>query len=276
MTFVRTSVTLSSRAGFCILLAFLTAACGHENKLYRDPARPMVTPAIANTQASRLPLDFFDQSVNLATAEVSLDGTTTTSLAILLEANAGTSPAGGFNGSGTGNRALLGLAINSPRKLSSIPGGITFDAKSISGSEKIGVSLLMDLDCTGASTRVLNATAVNLAPGTAQAAGYIRFSAAFDETRWLVSGSDITDPGNPATVLIPSSGGAVALTDLIAKFPNVCIHNATNSDDALPKGLASAGVLFTLGDPTTATLNQVFINRISVGSTVHSSADWGS
>jgi hypothetical protein len=277
MRIAKISIPFSPKIALGALLALTTAACGHENKLYRDPARPMVIPAISHTQASRLPLDFFDQSVNLAAAEVALDGVTTTSIAILLETNTSTNPPGGFNGSGTGNRAVLGLAINSPKKLSSLSGGVTFDAKSVNGAEKVGVSIVVDLDCTGtgASTRILNATPTNLAPGSAQADGYTRFSAGFDEARWLVSGSDITDPGNPATILVPASGSSVTLTDLISKFPDACVHNATNTDDALAKGLASAGVLLTVGEPTTVTLNKVFINRVTIGSTVHSNTAWG-
>ncbi len=281
MTNAQSLTPSRKKALFSALLAVTTAlttvACGHENKLYRDPDPPMVTPAIASTQpGSPLPQDFFDQSINLASSEIALDGTTTTSIAILLETKAGTSPAGGFNGSGTGHRAVLGIAINTPKKLSALTGGITFDAKTITGSEKIAVSILVDLDCTGTSTRVLTALGADLAPGTAQADSYTRFSADFTQARWLVSGSDITDPGNPATILVPGSGSPADLTALISKYPNACIHNAINADDALAKGLASAGVLLTLGTPTTTSLNQAFINRVTIGSTVHAHGDWGS
>jgi hypothetical protein len=256
------------------VLALVSAACGRTTKIYSDPAAPQIATITGNMK-NPLPAGYFDHSVNQGMVDITLDGTTATSLAIRLQIKAGTNAAGGFNGSGTGNRALLGQGTHSGKKLVDLA-NFSFDAKSVNGADALSLLLLVDLDCSGATSRVFSAAAADLAPGTSQASGYTRYSADTNEAKWHVSGAAIKDPSDNAITLVPSSGAAASLSAFLAKYPNACIFNGVNSDDGLPKTTPTAGVLLSLGSSTSIVLSTLFVNRIAIGTDVYEGLEWGS
>lgn len=265
----------------CVLLVL--GACGRETKIYPDP-HPATTSSLPTDPTitigdgrNPLPKNFFDQSVNQAKVDIAIDGVSATSTALRLQTFPTTNAAGGFNGSGTGNRALLGQAKYSQTKLSAL-GTITFDTKIATGTEGVSISLIVDLDCTATlSPRVLIADSVALAPGTSQPGGYSRMSADVSTAVWQISGASLKDPSDASIELISALGSAThsTLTSLLAKYPNACVRNLASGDDSFPKNIPTAGVIFTLGDGNTTAANSAFINRITIGSDVYDAQTWG-
>lgn len=249
----------------------MLGGCGRATKIYVDPAKP-TEPAIVG-QANRLPRKFFDQSVNLGSVTIGLDGATATSLALRFELKPGTSTDGSYNGAGQGNTALLGLAGYSGRKLSDI-GEINFDSKSTAGGERVSLQILVDLECDGvSSTKLLRADASDLGAGTPTSDGYSRISASFSESVWLASSADVSNHAS-TTVLVPATGAAVSLSGLISEYPNACLRNSLNADDRLPKNTAVSALTLALGSPSESAASIVFVRRATVDDDVFDHTSW--
>ncbi len=255
----------------------LTAACGRETKIYNDPKPDTgaqdVPPSIIIEPRS-LPTGFFDQSVNQAVVDLALDGDS--KVAVRMKTSSQTQAAGGFNGTGGGNRALLGLGKHSDLKVTELS-SITFDRKTIEGSEPLTVLLSVDLQCDGSSTRLLSADSQKLEPGaTPQADDYSRINADLALEVWSVSGQAIVDPSDATLELVSSVSDAKpkSLTKFMQAYPKACLKNAKTQDDGLPKNLTTAGILISLGTPDTKTNSTTFINRVSVGNTVYEASEW--
>jgi hypothetical protein len=255
----------------------LTAACGRETKIYDDPKPDTGTqdvPPSIIIEPHSLPNGFFDQSVNQAIVDLALDGDN--KVAVRMKTTAQTQSAGGFNGSGEGNRALLGLGKHFDSKLSELS-SISFDRKVIDGTEPLTVLLSVDLQCDGKATRLLVADEQKLETGAIpQADDYSRINAEFDQELWSVSGQAIVDPNDATVELVSSTSVAKpkSLTKFMQAYPKACVKNAKTQDDGLPKNLTTAGILISLGTPDTKTTSTTFINRISVGKTVYDASEW--
>lgn len=256
----------------------LLAGCGRDNKIYSDPIVPSgdEEPRLIDGRKS-LPPGFFDHSVNQASVEMSLDGTTDRSVAIRLITWPERNRDHAFNGSGRGNRALLGIAHYSGRKLSEI-GNISFDAKLIVPAHNVELLLVTDLYCDGSDIRVLIADADALSSFDFDLAGdgYIRYRAGLNDQKWKALDNPIMDPENPAIELIPDASGldAADLTALIDAYPNACIRNSVTKESEMPRELPVSGVLFSLGHNMHIDYAGAFIRRIEIGTDVYDSSDW--
>ncbi len=263
-----TTLIRFAAATSAVALIAMNVACSRETSVYTDPKAPAsVTPVSTDTRAY-LPKEFYGQSVNRATVEIQPDGVTANSKALRFQTVSGTSDVGGFNGSGTGNRAILGLGSLHGTPVSQAE-PVTFDAKTFTGAEAIGVSLQIDLACDAAQIHVLSAAGSAIASETTSSSGdgYTRFSASIASSIWLARTAPILDPDN-ASILVPTSGTPVSLSALLAKYPAACLKNAATTAGDLPKGIPTAAVLWTLGQDSTTTLNSTFIRRLTVGSQV--------
>lgn len=241
--------------------------CARETSVYSDPSAPVaVTPV--STGGNALPTNFYNQSVNRASVEIQPDGVSADSKALKFHTSSGTNDAGGFNGSGLGNRAILGLGSWHARPVSQAE-PISFDAQSFAGSEAISVSLQIDLKCDGSETRVVSAsgTAIAAEATSSSGDGYTRFTASLAKPLWMASGNPILS-ADANSAIVPSSGSRVSLTALLSEYPSACLRNASTSAAELPKGIPTAAVLWTLGQDSTSNVNTVFARRFSVGSEV--------
>ncbi len=251
-----------------LTLIVTNVACSRETSVYSDPKSPaLVTPVSTDTRAY-LPKDFYGQSVNRATVEIQPDGTSSSSKALRFQVASGTNDVGGFNGSGVGSRAILGLgSFHGTPVAQAEP--VTFDAKNFAGAEAIGISLQIDLSCDAVHIHVVTASgaAVAAEPNSSTGDGYTRFSASTNRAIWLAPNGPIVDPAT-STILVPASGAPVTLADLLAKYPAACQKNAATGAEELPKGIPTAPVLGTLGRDSTTTLNSTYVRRLSVGSQV--------
>lgn len=256
----------------------LLAGCGRDNKIYSDPIEPSgdEEPRLIDGRKS-LPTGFFDHSVNQASAEMALDGTTERSVAIRLITWPETNHYYAFNGSGGGNRALLGIARYSGHKLSEI-GSISFDAKILEPSHKVEVLLVADLHCDGSDIRVLIADADALESSDVDDVGdgYFRYRAGINDPKWKALDDSIMDPENLTTELVPWDGGleTADLTALIDAYPNACIRNSVTNESEMPRALPVSGILFSLGHRFHTYYAGAFIRRIEIGADVYDSSDW--
>jgi hypothetical protein len=256
-------------------LSLVLGGCGRATKIYPDGSGTVGVLPIQIDDPIVLPSGFYDQSVNHARVDLALDGASETSIALRLQTNATSNPAGGYNGSGTGNRALLGVAEQNGSLLSAI-GAITFDAKSVNGTEGVAVLIQADLACDGQQLHVLEASSSALQPGLSIGNGYVRYQAGIGQNVWTSAGAAISHSGNPSITLVPdkSSTTPVSLSALLAQFPGACLKNASTGNADLPKNVPTAAVLFALGTPSTNTYNTVLINRITIGTDVYEELHW--
>lgn len=249
--------------GFCLIFG---VACSRETTVYSDPVAALPVTPISTDGRTSLPKDFYAQSVNQATAELQPDGISATSKAIRFQTSASTNVSGGFNGSGLGNRALLGLGSWHARPVGQAE-PITFDARVFTGTENIGVNLQVDLKCDGTDIRVLNASgsAIGSQASSAVGDGYSRFTASQSAPIWLSPTSPILDG---VTTLVPATGTPVSLTALFTKYSAACLKNAATTAIDLPRGIPTAAILWSLGNDSTTSLNSTFVRRLTVGSEV--------
>lgn len=246
--------------------------CGRETKIYTDPAPVVTTPETPATRNGRsvLPEDFYDHSVNRGQVDIALDGAEGDSIALRLLTRPGSNDAGSFNGSGQGNRAILGVSSYDNNSLSSIS-AISFDAKNFMGTEQVSVLILVDMTCNDSAPRIFSINGSAISSVTDVDNGYKRYRITLTDESWQVSGSALMDPDNSAVTLVPSTSDPTraSLSALLSKYPNACLRNAATSDDSLPKGAPTSAVLFALGDPSTTSANGVFINRLTIGDDVY-------
>lgn len=248
----------------CLLASVV--GCSRETKVYSDPAAA-VAPVSTDGRAF-LPKDFYNQSVNQAAVELQPDGVSSTSKALRFQTSRGANAAGGFNGSGVGNRAIVGIGSWSNRPVSQAE-PISFDAKNFAGAESVGANLQIDLTCDGVTLKVVNASGADIGfqSHTTAADGYTRFTASTLAAIWLSPTGAILDPTTSA-VLVPASGTPVSLSALLAKFPAACLKNAVTGAVDLAKGIPTAGILLSLGSDSTTTNNSTFVRRLTIGSEV--------
>ncbi|MBN8542003.1 MAG: hypothetical protein J0L82_16540 [Deltaproteobacteria bacterium] len=253
------------------LLGPVTISCSRETSVYSDPS-PVAGPITpATTQpSSKLPEQFFDQSINLARATLQPDGFSADGKVIELKTLAGTSATGSFNGPGQGNKALLGLDFWKVPVQQIEP--LTFDSKVLAGTESIGLALQIDLLCDGTSLKHLVALGadVSLQSTPPDSDGFSRHTVSIHDSIWSAD-SEITPSAilNPDdnSVLVPALGnGKSSLTDLLLRYPAACVRNGSVPGSELPLGVPTAAIQWTLGRATTTNANVSHVIRLSVGS----------
>ena len=267
------------RAGLPLLMLALTG-CGRENVVYPDmPPEALIVPGASAAPPSQidtrsnLPRGFFDHSVNMASVKLALDGVLHDSVALQLQTRAHVNAAGGFNGAGDGNRAILGNIDHDGIPLKTL-GTVSFDFKSLLGSAALAVHMIVDLKCDGSALNVLIADEAAMAPGTAVSGGYTRYTAGFSQNKWRSSGADIMDPVNPAIKLLDDTSWD-SLTALLAAYPGACLRNKSSGDPSHPKNVVTGAVLIMLGDEWTTDYNTMLINRVRVGDDIYVNSEWG-
>lgn len=263
---------LSKSSSFAILLlgSLLftgTLGCGRANKVYPDRSSVGTNTNGDDTVHigdRTLPKNFVDQSANKGSASL------TSQKDIELKVLAGANADGAFNGSGTGNLAILGLSAFNQKRLADV-GTISFDSKTTLGTSKASLVLLVDLECKA----VIDARALFVETpdeGGAQSDGFTRQDVKAAAAVWTVTGTDLKD-GQGNTLISASQPGP--LTSLLAAYPDACLRNANSQEPTLTK-IPTAGLMITLGSPTTVDQAHVLIRRIEIGTQVFDSTDWGS
>lgn len=256
-----------------LVVAFLgpvTVGCSRETSVYSDPT-PLTPVSPATTQpSSKLPENFFDQSINFARATVQPDGFSADGKVIEFRTSPGTNAPGSFNGSGQGNKALLGFDLWKMPIQQIEP--LTFDAKTLAGTESIGIGLQLDLACDGTSLKHVIAlgTDVSTLSLPADSDGFSRHTVSIHDAIWSsdseAAPTAILNPDDNS-ILVPALGTAKSsLTSLISRYPAACLRNGIVNGSELPLSLPTAALQWTLGRANTNTSNVTHIIRLSLGS----------
>lgn len=262
--------SLRTTALALLALSFGLTGCGRGDTVYggraTDPTKQSEVLPVA-IERPILPRGFYNQSVNKAIADVYR--TAENYPYLRLEITGGANAAGGFNGPGIGNRALIGLSSYDATLVSSFP-GVIFDAKS--DGLLPDVLLVVDLDCTSTSAPVLlTASGQELyTAATTLEGGFKRFEALTTSDAWTAN-QEVADP-NDNTITVLSSTTVSSLDDFTAAYPNACIKNTASFDLEMPKSLPTAGLLLSLGSADTTMASRVLIDRIEIGPDVFN--DW--
>lgn len=198
-------------------------------------------------------------------------------------------PVGAYVGSGTGNKALLGLSGFDGMKITDLNAVAVDIRETVAGSTTLlYMNFVVDLDCN--KDEDLNLATLNLAnlrssrrvvvwnlnAGTPLpiANGYTRYQATPASLQWAIVGAPTL--GMTAN---PGSGALTALTD----YPFACIVDTGSGDNGLPRNTAiascntgaslvgtapaqcsqaTAGALLVLGDSNNTAEREVNIQRI--------------
>lgn len=278
----KTLTILINQLGSTLLLStlvFIGIGCSRETSVYRDPTpinRDPVAP-LTTQPSSKLPEQFFDQSINQARSTLQPDGLSPNGKVIELKTTAGVNPQGSFNGAGLGNKALLGLDFWNVPMAQVEP--LSFDSKTVVGTEGSGVGLQIDLKCDGTLLKHVIALGSDVAAlgSTAVSDGFYRTEVSLHDAIWSsdsdASPQPILDPIDQS-VLVPALGsGTSALSLLMQRFPSACLRNGVVPGSELPKSVPTAAVQWTLGRASTSSLGIVHIRRFSLGSQLFDGLD---
>lgn len=253
------------------VLGPISVGCSRETSVYSDPAPVNLDPVAPSTTqpSSKLPEQFFDQSINFARATMQPDGFTSDGKVIELKTSPGTSPTGSFNGPAQGNKALLGLDFWKVPVQQAEP--LTFDSKILAGTESIGIGLQLDLACDGTSLKHLVALGsdVALLASPADSDGFSRHTVSIHDAIWA-SDSDVVptpvlNPDDNSTLVPALGAGKSSLTALLQRYPAACLRNGNINGSELPVGVPTAAIHWTLGRATTTNANVAHIIRFSLG-----------
>jgi len=194
----------------------------------------------------------------------------------ILHTRTNVSPAGGYNGGGTGNKAILGHFLSAPMPLGSL---LSLDwSMDTLTTEAVGVNILMyanllvEMDPIGdpgnISILVLGDRDNVLNLGT-----YIA-----KRTLWTPSTNFVmvvndkkmaTFPIPPGPIIVPTSQGGVqtvaaawqnhdySIANILAAYPNARIVNASSLDGGMPKTTITSGISLVLGSSGSFVLNAV-------------------
>jgi hypothetical protein len=254
-----------------LIFSLFNGACSRENAIYPEPntTSPL---APASTQTSNLPDGFFDQSVGLARTQLQPDGRAAKSYSIELKVTAGNSALGEFNGgSGTGSKAILGFSVWRQPLLNVFPLGC--DMQSFNGSEKINISVQVDLHCDGVALYHILARGAELSAytSTADSEGYSRIQLRHFDPVWVVDSGDgqpIRNPDNNLILVPTQSSSPSSLSALLTRYPNACVTNGRTTAKAVAKSIPTAGIQWSLGSADTDTSSTSFIKRLEIGADV--------
>ena len=176
--------------------------------------------------------DIVDLSVNQASATVDAGG-------LYLDTDDGDNAAGGFNGTGTGNKSIAGFPGWDGLWLGALS-GLAVETTSTEGGSTPYFNLVLDLDGAGCNYKVIVAD-TTLATASAVGDG-MRYSYAAGSAQWkAVGGLDDILPGH-----LESTGGA--LSDVLAAYPGAVLADADTGDNGLPAGVETTSLMLILGD----------------------------
>lgn len=245
-------------------LALSIIGCSRDTTIFEEKTPETVLP-ISTDGRVLLPKNFYDQSVGRAQVETQLDGVTSASKAIRFQTQGGATSAGAYNGTGTGNRALLGLGSWHGRPLGTLT-DMRWEAKSDFGTLQAGVILQIDLKCDGSSIVVAEARPAALPAPIAKADAYVEYRALLTDTVWISLKAPLLHPTTSAELLSTNTGSPRSLSDVYAAYPAACLKNGATGAAALPKSIPTAAILWSLGDDANTASASLFIRRFQVGS----------
>ena len=273
----------------CLLAcATMLAGCGSGGDNFAaqpNPSSPVpFVPGTGSLEIGQPALNVMTQANSVTLSVVSDGGTTVLQISTpVTVANA----VGRYVGSGTGNKAIVGLDGFDGLKLSDLS-SVTLDAKMITGGTgNFYMNFLVDLDCvknedvttmTIADIRTNRRIIVWIpSAGIVQPDGYTRYNVSTTDAQWLIVGAPTlgvgSNPGGPATPL--------SLTG----FPNACIVDGISADGGLLRntslpacvtgaglaitasascGLAHKGALILLGDSNNLVAKTYNIKRVKI------------
>ncbi len=291
------------RSALRLSLLALVAACGPSKDLpppFEPPTPPVDTPDVdetgtpapeetasadtpeTDTPEPPPPACPTPTALGLATAcdwsvnEASAPPPTSAGGTVLMSTKAtGSQPVGGYNGPGTGNRAILGFGHYDGRPLADIA-SFALEATKINGSDLTGpeLGLLVDLACDGASYAYINVAFANLGAPTTTAGGASRWVLLRSAAKFTAVGG-LFRPDNPELQILPDAdfgaaqGAPGTLNDVAAHYPTACIKNADIGATELPNATATSGVLVTLGRANNLIRNTWRLSAFEVGTDVH-------
>lgn len=260
--FSRSSSTAAALA-VAASLTFSLLGCSRDTTVFEEKSPEMVLP-ISTDGRVLLPHDFYDQSVGRAQVETRLDGVTSTSKAIRFQTQGGATSAGAYNGTGTGNRALLGLGSWHAKPLGTLT-DMRWEAKSDFGTLLVGVILQIDLKCDGSNIVVAEARPAALPAPVTKTDGYTEYRALLTDTAWISLKTSVLHPTTGAELLSTNTGSPRALSDVYAAYPAACLKNIATGAASLPKNIPTAAILWSLGDDANIASSSLFIRRFQVG-----------
>lgn len=258
--FTRSTSALALAASLTLSLL----GCSRDTTIFEEKTPEMVIP-ISTDGRVLLPRDFYDQSAGRAQVETQLDGVTPTSKAIRFQTQGGATSAGAYNGTGTGNRALLGLGNWHAKPLGSVT-DLRWDAKSDFGILLVGVILQIDLKCDGSNIVVAEARPAALSAPIAKTDGYAEYRALLTDAVWISLKTAVLHPTTSAELLSTNPSSPRTLSDVYAAYPAACLKNTATGAASLPKSIPTAAILWSLGDDANTASSSLFIRRFQVGS----------
>ena len=194
---------------------------------------------------------FIDLSVNAASARFD------SAAGLVLRTESGTNEPGGFNGGGVGNKSIAGAPGHDASPLGDLT-GLALEGTPVSGTWEPYFNVIVDLDCTGETFRLVVADAP-LATTTATAAGGTRYAFAASSPQWkAVGGLDDLLPSH-----LESTGGT--LTSVVEAYPLACLRDASTGDGGLPAGVVTSAVLIILGDSANTAEAQFDALAVEIG-----------
>lgn len=177
--------------------------------------------------------DIVDLSVNQASA--TMDGAE-----LVLRAESGDNAAGGFNGSGTGNKSIAGLPGWDGALLASLD-ELVYESAPVTGSWTPYWNVVVDLDGTGCDLKIVVADASG-ATATDLGDGVTRYSFDADAEIWrAVGGLDDILPSH-----LDSAAGV--LSDVVAAHPYAVLRDAETGDNGMPAGEETTALMLIVGD----------------------------
>ncbi len=186
-----------------------------------------------------------DHSVNQASATSAGGGV------VVLSTQAQQNAAGAFNGSGTGNKAILGVAGYDGVKLASLS-AIEVQATRLKGKGTHYLNLLVDLTCAGGALKILVYDQLKI--------GTSSFDLSKDSFRVV---RNLDGKNTP-----PWLGVSYTLAQLTKDHPAACLRDAVSHDSGMPAGVKLSALLVILGDSMNQSEHQVKVTSLKVGGVV--------
>src|SRR5690606_473067 len=139
---------------------------------------------------------------------------------LVFDLQPGANPVGGFNGGGTGNKAIAGLSGYHQLKLSDLQ-KVSFEVKVVSGSQVPYLNVILDLNCDGSVYKILVVSKNEFEPAADAGNGYSLYSITPSESKWRAVGGIDVSPHAPNIPTHVSSGvQAESLAGVKLKYPN--------------------------------------------------------
>jgi hypothetical protein len=252
----------SLRTALGVLLAALLSACGSGV----EQATPAAyVPGTGNLVVNTAALASMPQA-NSATVSVVIE-TGTAVIAVNTPLPAAAFPSGRYVGSGTGNKAVIGLDGFDGLKLADLT-GIELDAKQVTGPvtpNLMYMNFLVDLDCVKnedlsvlslddlkLSRRILVWDASRIGGAAIAGSTYTRYSTSSNIASWRMVGVG-AGTATFSGLKDNNVGPDATLTQLIADYPNACLIDGVSGDNGLLRNQSIASCVSTAALPRATT-----------------------